>query len=66
MTASLPVATNAFGKKSEANFPSLWFSSLIWGIAALFYLSGFYQRVSPAVMTDALMGSFHISARELS
>lgn len=65
MSASVPVATNAFEKKSEANFPSLWFSSLVWGIAALFYLSGFYQRVSPAVMTDELMRSFHISAREL-
>lgn len=37
----------------------------IWGIAALFYLSGFYQRVSPAVMTDELMRAFHIGAGSL-
>jgi MFS family permease len=51
--------------KREATFPPVWFSSLVWGIAALFYLTGFYQRVSPAVMTEELMRGFHISAREL-
>jgi MFS family permease len=65
VTSSVPVATNPLDKKSDIAFPPLWFSSLVWGIAALFYLSGFYQRVSPAVMTDELMRSFHISAREL-
>ena len=32
------------------------------GIAALFYLAGFYHRVSPAVMTDELMRAFNIGA----
>ena len=31
----------------------------------MFYLTGFYQRVSPAVMTDELMRAFHIGAAGL-
>jgi MFS family permease len=42
-----------------------WRGSTIWLIAALFYLTGFYQRVSPAVMTDELMRSFDLSAAAL-
>jgi sugar phosphate permease len=42
-----------------------WLAWSIWGIAALFYLTGFYQRVSPAVMTTELMRDFHISAKDL-
>jgi len=42
-----------------------WRSWLIWGIAALFYLTGFYQRVSPAVMTSELMRDFHLGAGSL-
>jgi MFS family permease len=38
---------------------------LIWGIGALFYLMAFFQRVAPAVMTDALMRDFHIGAAAL-
>jgi MFS family permease len=37
----------------------------IWGIGALFYLMAFFQRVSPAVMTDALMRDFQIGAAAL-
>jgi MFS family permease len=39
-----------------------WF---IWGLGALFYLAGFFQRVAPAVMTRELMQDFHISAAGL-
>ena len=51
----------------ESRFPAAprWLSWSIWGIAALFYLTGFYQRVSPAVMTMELMRDFHISAKDL-
>jgi len=42
-----------------------WRSWLIWGIAALFYLTGFYQRVSPAVMTSELMRDFGLGAKSL-
>ena len=37
----------------------------VWGLAALLYLIGFYQRVAPAVMTDRLMQEFAIGASEL-
>jgi len=39
-----------------------WF---IWGLGAVFYLAGFFQRVAPAVMTRELMQDFHISATGL-
>lgn len=45
--------------------PPAWLCWSVWGIAALFYLAGFYHRVSPAVMTDELMGTFHIGAAGL-
>ena len=34
----------------------------IWCLGALFYLMAFFQRVAPAVMTDALMRDFNIGA----
>ena len=37
----------------------------VWGLGALLYLIGFYQRVAPAVMTDRLMNEFAIGATEL-
>jgi len=40
----------------------VWF---IWGLGALFYLTGFFHRVAPAVMTQELMGDFGISAAGL-
>jgi len=45
--------------------PPAWRSWLVWGIAALFYLTGFYQRVSPAVMTSELMRDFQMGAKGL-
>jgi MFS family permease len=65
LSAFVRVASNPFEEKHKAHFPPWWLSSLVWAIAALFYLSAFYQRVSPAVMTDELMRSFQISARAL-
>ena len=38
---------------------------LIWGLGALFYLAGFFQRVAPGVMTQELMQDFQISASGL-
>ena len=40
-------------------------SLIVWTVPALFYLSGFYLRVSPAVMTTELMRDFGISAASL-
>ena len=40
-------------------------SWLIWGLASLFYLIGFFHRLAPAVMTQELMRDFDISAAAL-
>ena len=45
--------------------PPVWLAWSVWGVAAVFYLTGFYQRVSPAVMTSELMRSFGIGAKDL-
>ena len=51
-------------KPGEA-FPSQWLSWSMWGIAALFYLTAFYQLMSPAVMTTELMRDFRLGAKDL-
>ena len=38
---------------------------MVWGVGASFYLMAFFQRVAPAVMTDALMREFQIGAAAL-
>ncbi|MBI5571842.1 MAG: MFS transporter [Desulfomonile tiedjei] len=45
--------------------PPLRAAWLVWGLGALLYLMGFFQRVAPAVMTDELMGDFGINAAGL-
>ncbi|MFH0844137.1 MAG: MFS transporter [Pseudomonadota bacterium] len=39
-----------------------WF---VWGLGVALFFTGFYQRVSPGVMTDQLMADFHIGAAAL-
>ncbi len=46
-------------------FPPGYLSWIVWGLGAAFYLSGFFQRVAPAVMTDYLMADFQIGATAL-
>jgi MFS family permease len=55
-----PIANERAG-----TYPPALLAWSIWGIAALFYLAGFYHRVSPAVMTDELMRAFNIGAGSL-
>src|ERR1035438_8970783 len=62
--ASLDVPTEG-QVPAEQKAPPSWLSWSIWSIAALFYLAGFYHRVSPAVMTDELMRAFSIGAGSL-
>ncbi|MDJ0991886.1 MAG: MFS transporter [Desulfobacterales bacterium] len=45
--------------------PPLRAAWVVWGLGALFYLLAFFQRVAPAVMTDALMREFGIGAAAL-
>jgi MFS family permease len=47
------------------NTPPLHLAWCVWGLGALFYLIGFYQRVAPAVITAELMNEFKISATAL-
>jgi len=48
-----------------ASLPPLRLAWLMWGLGALFYLMGFFQRVAPAVMTAELMRDFGIGAAAL-
>jgi MFS family permease len=45
--------------------PPLRIAWLIWGLGALLYLIGFFQRVAPAVLTAELMRDFDIGAAAL-
>ena len=58
-------AVKATPKAVEPRNPPAVLAWSVWGIAAIFYLTGFYQRVSPAVMTGELMRDFSIGAKEL-
>lgn len=49
----------------KTNTPPLKLAWFIWGLAAAFYMIGFFQRVAPAVMTGELMQDFSISAAGL-
>jgi MFS family permease len=49
----------------QKNYPPASLAWLVWGLGAVFYFSGFYHRVAPAVMTDQLMADFHIGATAL-
>lgn len=46
-------------------YPPGYLPWVVWGLGAAFYLSGFFQRVAPAVMTDYLMADFQIGAAAL-
>jgi len=48
-----------------SDLPPARLSWTIWGLGALFYMTGFYHRVAPAVMTDQLMADFQIGAKAL-
>jgi sugar phosphate permease len=47
------------------HFPPLRLSLLMWGLAAAFYLFGFFQRVTPASLAPDLMRDFSLSAAGL-
>lgn len=50
---------------ANANFPPLRLAWTVWGLGALLYLIGFYQRVAPAVITGELMSEFALNAAAL-
>ena len=56
------------GNPSSPNrdrYPPLRLAFATWGLAATFYLIGFYQRVAPAVITRELMSEFSLGAAAL-
>jgi MFS family permease len=52
-------------EKKQLAGPPMGLAWFIWGLGALFYLVGFFQRVAPGVMTRELMQDFNISASGL-
>ncbi|WDP84759.1 MAG: MFS transporter [Desulfobacter sp.] len=52
-------------KSNTPEGPPMMLACFIWGLGALFYLAGFFQRVAPGVMTQELMQDFNISASGL-
>lgn len=54
---SAPAASPAFAPG--------WLGWSMWGLGALLYLLGFFQRVAPAVLTRELMSDFGLAAASL-
>lgn len=52
-------------KTTGPRHPPAYLSWTVWGLGALLYLFGFYQRVAPAVMTTELMNDFRIGGAAL-
>ncbi|HNN07985.1 MAG TPA: MFS transporter [Azospira sp.] len=50
---------------SDRRYPPALLAWSVWGLGALLYLIGFYQRVAPAVITDRLMADFALGAAAL-
>lgn len=46
-------------------YPPPHLAWLVWSLGAALYVTGFYQRLAPAVMTDLLMADFQIGAAAL-
>jgi len=61
INASIPFSN----KPDKKTYPPASLSWIVWGLGALFYLSGFYQRVAPAGLTDYLMADFKIGGAAL-
>jgi sugar phosphate permease len=58
-------ATPPARETGVSRLPPTGLSIAVWGVAALFYLTVFYMRTSPAVMTTELMRDFDITAVQL-
>ena len=50
---------------AATRFPPLHLAWMVWGLGALLYLIGFYQRVAPGVITGELMTEFALNAAAL-
>src|SRR5512139_175480 len=50
---------------SPRPYPPLALAFTVWGLGAVLYLVGFFQRVAPAVLTRELSTEFALSAAAL-
>jgi len=62
---SEPMSSTVPTEPATRPYSPSWLSWSVWTIAAIFYLAGFYLRVSPAVITTELMRDFSITAGQL-
>jgi len=62
---SLPGSGSTEGGKKVLGFPPAQLAWTVWIIGAVFYLAGFYMRISPVVMTSELMRAFNIGGGQL-
>lgn len=46
--------------RSPQTYAPLWMAWLMWGLVAILYFVGFFQRMAPAVIADDLMRDFHL------
>ena len=58
-------SSDAVMKSSPQGYPPLWLTLSVWGLGAGLFLIGFFNRFSPAVMTQELMIAFGIGAAGL-
>jgi MFS family permease len=67
MTSASTAGNTAAGHATTGTqrFAPAGLAVFVWGVAAFFYLTAFYLRTSPAVMTSELMRDFGISAGQL-
>ncbi|BDD87924.1 MFS transporter [Desulfofustis limnaeus] len=47
-------------KEETRDYPPAWLGWLMWGLVAVLYLIGFFQRMAPAVMVEELMRDFQL------
>ncbi len=47
-------------EKVNKTYGPLWLAWLMWGLVALLYCIGFFQRMAPAVIADDLMRDFNL------
>ncbi|MBA1149109.1 MFS transporter [Ectothiorhodospiraceae bacterium WFHF3C12] len=52
-------------RNAVSHLPPLRLAWFIWGLGAALYLTGFFHRVAPAVITDELMRDFNLGAAGL-
>lgn len=62
---TVPTPSPPILNPSTASHPPLRLAFTVWGLGAMFYLFGFYQRVAPAVITRELMSEFSLGAAAL-